>query len=274
MLVAAGQPVEVTRTIRDVAGDPFDPASLPVCVATHAGQPGVSATVRSLGEGTYAARVPGAMLSTLGTVELAWSWEFEGDTYTATDHVDVTTVPVATVDDILSLPGASARAEEPMPVLLAGLSAATVWFETECGETFSPRLRTERVVSAETNAVRLTGPSPAEVIAVEIDGAPGDPTTVRIDRDLNVATVQGAILGRSITVTYRHGMDRPPDDVTRAVSILATSLIADGPFDDRGVSLQTEHGFERLLTAGVGRAKFSVPEVEAAYRRHRRVVIA
>lgn len=273
MLAAAGQPLEVIRHLRDVEGEPFDPATLPVCVASQVGLLPTGAVVRQISPGHYAARVPGAMLSTLGLVELGWSWEYEGDTYTATDRVDVTTVPVATVDDLEALPGAGARVEEPMSVRLAALSAATVWFETECAETFSPRLRTDRV-TPESGVVHLAGARPVEVTAVELDGEPVDPATVRIDRDLEVALIPGACTGSDVTITYRHGMDRPPDDVTRAVAVLTTSLIADGPFDDRGVALQTEGGFARLLTAGVGRAKFSIPEVEAAYKRHRRVVFA
>jgi hypothetical protein len=73
---------------------------------------------------------------------------------------------------------------------------------------------------------------------------------------------------QNVTVTVTRG-GTMPIDVARAVALLASSIIVDGPFDDRGYGVNDDAGFVRLLTAGVGGAGFSIPEVEALVRRYR-----
>jgi hypothetical protein len=73
---------------------------------------------------------------------------------------------------------------------------------------------------------------------------------------------------QAVTVTVTRGGTMPVD-VARAVALLASSIIVDGPFDDRGYGVTDDAGFVRLLTAGVGGAGFSIPEVEALVRRYR-----
>lgn len=77
----------------------------------------------------------------------------------------------------------------------------------------------------------------------------------------------------TLTVDLEHGMATAPVDVARACAILAASMLADGPWDDRGFSVSDELGAFRLLTAGVGGAHTSIPEVESAIRRWRHVPI-
>lgn len=79
---------------------------------------------------------------------------------------------------------------------------------------------------------------------------------------------------RAIVVTYDYGYDETPADLSQAIATLAASLLKDGPFDDRGYGVTDDGGFVRLLTAGVGKASFSIPEVQAALLRYRIPVVA
>lgn len=273
MIVAAGQPVAVGRIIRDIDGKQWAPPVPPTATASLNGGALVEAAV-SGDDGVYAARVPGAMLSTLGTVVIAWAWEYEGDPYTATDVVQVTTVPVASLDDLDDLPSATARVPGRIGRRLAALSAATSAFEGAVNDTFSPRLRTETVRVTDGCVLELSGSRPTRLISASIGGDAVDPTALTVDPILNTARIIGWPDGTPVTVAYEHGMDRPPEDVTRAVAILASSISVKGPWDDRGYVVGDDGGMQRLLTAGVGRAMFSIPEVEACARRYRVPVIA
>lgn len=70
----------------------------------------------------------------------------------------------------------------------------------------------------------------------------------------------------NLVVSYTYGVAATPPAVSRAVSLVATAILADGPFDDRGFGVTTDGGFVRLLTAGVGGAYFSIPEVQSVVK--------
>lgn len=274
MLVAAGQPVEIGRIIRDIAGEPFSPAALPAATASLNGAPAVSMTVTESTVGAYAARVPGAMLSGLGQIVAGWSWEYDGDPYTGSDAVGVTTVPVATLDDLDELAGSSVRVPSPAGRRLSALAAATTAFEVAVNDVFSPRARTETVRVGGGGWLPLAGARPRRVVSALTDDVALDPASICLDEDLGFARAPGVGHGTRVTISYEYGMDRPPDDVTRAVAILASSIVTKGPWDDRGYVVGDDGGTQRLLTAGVGKAMFSIPEVEACARRYRIPVIA
>lgn len=274
MLVAAGQPVEVVRSFRDIDGAPIDPAPTPTAEASQNGGAPTACDVRSLVDaGLFGARVPAAMLSALGTVEIAWSWEYETDTYSAVDLVDVTTVPVCTIADVDALPASDTRVPVAGRLMLQAISIATAQFEAAVNDTFSPRQATEVVVA---RYPKVLAPRPTQVVAVVRDGVPiADLSGVTVDGDTGVIYgLPATYLPVPWEVTVRYGMDRPPEDVTRAVAVLASAVAVAGPWDDRGYAVGDDAGTVRLLTAGVGRARFSIPEVEATARRYRIPVVA
>jgi hypothetical protein len=250
MLVTPGQPTEVLRDLVTVDGTPFDPAAAPTAVAVPGGRawptilpvPGtpITCTVRKIQAGRYAARVPAAVLQTIGPATIAWAWDDDG-AQTATDSIEVTPVAVATIGDLARLPGSKAAAI-PLQGRLRALSAATRDFETVTNRLFSPRLR------AELRPYPGRAPALDDVLG-PVEVTPHDDGTA--------------------TYVYATGLPAPPDDVARAIAILASSYMADGPWDDRGYAITDDGGGVRLLTAGVGRAFFSIPAVEAAARRHR-----
>ncbi|WP_320672379.1 hypothetical protein [Patulibacter defluvii] len=273
MLAAAGQPFEVVRSFRDIDGAAVDPSPAPTATVSLNGAPAATATVRSLAEpGLFGARVPAAMLSSLGQVTVVWSWSDDGDAMTAEDVVDVTTVPVCTISDIEALPASESRIYPAGRLMLYAISVATSQFEVATNETFSPRQATD-LVSARYPKVRV--PRPTTIVAISRDGVPiADLTGVSVDPDTGVIYgLPPAYQPATWEITVRYGMDRPPADVTRAVAILASSIAVAGPWDDRGVALLGDMP-ARMLTAGVGRTKFSIPEVEAAARRYRVPTIA
>jgi hypothetical protein len=200
----------------------------------------VPCVVRHVETGRYAARVPAAVLATIGPATITWAWDDDGP-QAGRDEIEVTPVAVAGPDDIARLPGEKA-ADISLQDRLRALSAATRDFEVATNLLFSPRLQTETLPHP--------GPLP------------------RVDDVLGAVEVTPLTDGTA-TYTYVRGLPAPPEDVTRAVAILASSYMADGPFDDRGYAMSDDGGSVRLLTAGVGRAMFSIPIVEATARRHR-----
>lgn len=250
MLVTPGQPTEVIRDLMDVDGTPYDPETAPAAVAVSAGRAWpsmdpvdatpVSCSVRKISAGRYAARIPAAILDTIGPAAIAWTWDDDGP-QAATDAVEVTPVAVATLGDLARLPGDKA-AKISLQGRIRALSAATRDFETSTNCLFSPRLRRE--------LRPYPGPAP------------------RIEDVLGAVEVTPNGDGTA-TYVFATGLPAPPDDVSRAVAILASSYMADGPWDDRGYAITDDAGGVRLLTAGVGRAMFSIPAVEATAKRHR-----
>jgi hypothetical protein len=148
----------------------------------------------------------------------------------------------------------------------AAIEAALAAFEAEANATFFPRTTTSTIITA-SGLLVLDDCDVTEIVAVDGPDGAIDPTTVTIADDELVSG--GPWPPGTYAVTYIHGLTVCPPDVARAVAMLAKSMIADGPWDDRGYGVTDAGGFARLLTAGIGGASFSIPEVQAALARYR-----
>lgn len=180
--------------------------------------------------------------------------------------------PLCTIADIdAQLRRGQATGAYTPEMKLAARAAATSAFETEAGVAFSTRTTTRVIRSAAgapDGGLYLPDPLVQSVSAVKTSAGaqwtPGQVAALRLDGD----TVYG-LAAAPVTVTYTHGHDQTPPDVARAVAVLAASLLKDGPYDDRGFGVTDTGGAIRLMTAGIGGAAFSLPEVQAALNRHR-----
>lgn len=142
--------------------------------------------------------------------------------------------------------------------------------EREAGVAFSPRTLTETISGAGETSVFVKWPKVTNVASVTMDGVAVDVADVRWRPHGRLTLPSTWTDGQdNISVTYTHGYDPSPDDALRAVALLASSLLADGPYDDRGYGITDEGGAIRLLTAGVQGAAFSIPEVQACLKRYR-----
>lgn len=154
----------------------------------------------------------------------------------------------------------------------AAIDVASKAFEVECGVAFTPRTRTITLSGDGSTSLALPDPMIRTLTSVtDEDGDALSLTNTRLDK-------WGGVLHReegwpagemNLTVVYTHGYPEPPKDVSRAVALVASAMIADGPWDDRGYGVTEAGGLVRLLTAGVSGASFSIPEVQATLARYR-----
>jgi hypothetical protein len=275
MLVAANQPQSVGLTVRNAAGEPHSADTTPTAMSSLNGGAAVSCTVASTSTvGEYAAAVPAAHLDDLGEVVVSWTWSVGGDgPYKDQTRLMVTTRPVCTLDDLAALPGdrsTEVTSKTPRRRLLA-ISAATTAIEGVTNRTFSPRRRRERL---EPGCRMLVADHPTEILSATQDGEPLDLDGTSVDSVSGALHIPSRSLGQPVEVDFIHGSPWPPEDAVRAVAILAQSMVLDGPWDDRGFAVGDDAGTVRLLTAGVGRTMFSIPEVQAFVSRTRVPVIA
>lgn len=153
----------------------------------------------------------------------------------------------------------------------AARDVVTVAFEQKAGVAIRSSTRTDTLDGTSAVDLLLPVPRPLTVTACTIDGVTADLADIApvLNGTLYREDGWGGDKRRIVTVTYTHGYNPTPADLSDAIAVAAASLIKDGPFDDRGYGVTDEGGFVRLLTAGVSGATFSIPDVEAALKRYR-----
>lgn len=160
---------------------------------------------------------------------------------------------------------------------LWALDVAATAFESACGGlAFSRRTKTVVLDGSGTRELDTGIPQLAAVTTVTVDDVSVDADDVIVYPTGQLYLTSGIWTRgrRNVTFTASHGYAEPPADVVRAVALIASSVIIDGPFDDRGYGVTDDAGFVRLLTAGVAHASFSIPDVEAAVHRYRLTFVA
>lgn len=257
--------VEVIWREAPMIGGPYveiDVRSVPIDATPDTPNPlNLTTTQRQLAEGWYTLQ-PRDADGVLGD---------ETDPFPLPDAAD-DQAPLCTIEQINAqlargqVPGAYSDDEK-----LDARSVATAAFEEEAGVAFSSRTTTRTLRESGRSVdggLYLPDALVQSVTAVSRGGAAWTPeqlATLTLDGD----TLYGLGTGIPVTVTYTHGLEQTPPDVSRAVAVLAASLLKDGPYDDRGFAVTDTAGSVRLMTAGIGGAAFSLPEVQAALNRHR-----
>lgn len=236
-------------------------------VVSGAATSGAGAAARS-----YA--LSAVVTATLDILTLAWLSPTYGTITTYVEVVGGHVCSLADIDLILNRGGTASA--YPTAVKVAARAVATEAFERACGVAFTPRYRRDRFPGAGGSALMFPTPHLRAVRSVSVDGT----ALSQDDLDLlDIDSVSGIVYRdtgwsaatrtRGLTVAWEHGYEFPPADVTRAVALIAASIVADGPWDDRGYGVTEGGGLVRMLTAGVSGAAFSIPEVESALRRHK-----
>lgn len=176
---------------------------------------------------------------------------------------------VAQIDAILDRGGTSS--EYTTQQKEDARDVASEAFEQEAGQAFSARSETFTLDGSGTTDLLLPVVKALACTAASIDGTALDAADVEALQNEGVLYYEpGWTLGRrNVEVTVSHGWATTPADVSRAVALVASAMLADGPWDDRGYGVTEGGGVVRLLTAGVSGAAFSIPEVEATLRRYR-----
>lgn len=273
----------INGTFKNAAGTLTDPSGLTFTYRTPAGVEtslvyGTDAEVVKSSAGTYYVN-----LSLTASGRWAYKWVATGTVQgvelgslwvdsASLDSEQITTLDL--VDEQLARGGTSS--DYTTSAKDAAISVASSTFERVCGVAFSPRTRTVVVDGSGDKRLVLPDPRVRSVTSVTDEaGTALDVSEVRVD-NLGGSIVRPAVWPKgeaNLTVVYAHGYDEPPVDVGRAIAIFAASIVKDGPFDDRGYGVIDNGVGVRLLTAGVGGAMFSIPEVQAAYMRYRVPVV-
>jgi hypothetical protein len=258
-------------------GDASSLAASPVVSVASARQASTvqSGTAYSAGGGVfYFDLTSAASTANVDDLTVTWTYTHESSAQTIIDEVAIVgqrLAPLILLNDSLGRGGSSDDYLHRRKEL--ALQAAEQAFEEECGRYFTTHYR--KVTLDGENGCWMTLPDyPVQsLVSCTVDESSvtvGDLTlykdTGRVYSEDGVFTrdVQNVVFG------YEHGEKSVPADVQRAVSLIASATLADGPWDDRGFGVSTDGGFVRLLTAGVGSAAFSIPEVQAAVNRYRR----
>lgn len=235
-----------------------------------------AAATTAAGSGLYYYDLlPSNSTSQLDDLTLTWSYTYESAAQTQTDLVRVVgqrLTSLEAVDASLGRGGAAANYTHRQKDL--AVQAAEEALEAEIIKAFAPRYGTASVDgNSRSDWITLPDYPVQSLLTIAVDGTSKTvgnftlyPETGRV-KSTNSEWTTG---DRNVTVTYTHGWTSVPMDVSRAVTLIASSLLADGPWDDRGYGVTTDGGFVRLLTAGVGATAFSIPEVQAVVNRHRR----
>lgn len=218
---------------------------------------------------------PTTATSQIDTLTAVWSYTYESAAQSQTDEIAVVGQRLAglqSVDDTLNRGGSSDDYQARRKDL--ALQAAEAAIEAECLKVFTTQYGSALIDGDGCrDTVTLPDYPVQSLIAVSVDDTAVDVADLTLYGDTGRVYSANRVWTtgkQNIAASYVRGVTSVPWDVSRAVSLIASSLLADGPWDDRGFGVTTDGGFVRLLTAGVGSTAFSIPEVQATVNRHRR----
>lgn len=253
-------------------GAAVDPGVVTVAVTREDGSVLVSGTASGTGAAARTFGLDTTSTALLDVLNLAWTSATLGVLTTQVEIVGGFVCGIGQLNDPLGKAGSS-PASYSQDAKERARTIATDAFERECGVAFTPRYA--RLIFDPTFGLELVLPTPQvrAVRSVKYGGVVqpiGDVVVnPRAGSLFRLSAWVGVGLPQSIEIVWEHGWRSPPADVARAITLIASGILKDGPFDDRGYGVTDDAGFVRLLTAGIGGAAFSIPEVQAALRRHR-----
>lgn len=261
-----------------VGGEIVDPGTVAVTVTRDDGTALTDGTATGSGADARLFALTAEHTALLDVLTIDWTSSTYG---TLTTHVEIVggfLFGLGQLDVSLDKGGESGddkAAEYELALKEAARVVATDTFERECRVAFAPRYARETFDGVHGPELWLPTPRVSAVRSVSIDGTAIDVSDVKVTRHGSLYRRSGwYACQQGIEVTWEHGWPSPPAGASRAGVLVASSLLADGPFDDRGMGVTGDGGMVRLLTAGVGSASFSIPEVQAAMRRHRHPLFA
>lgn len=215
--------------------------------------------------------------ATLDLLTARWTSAELGTLETQIEIVGGFLCGIGQIDAILDQRGSSSSpnsANVPLAVKVAARTVATDALESACNLAFTPRYARGKF-DGTSGDLYLPTPNVRAVRSLSQNGEAIDLADAEALPEGTLYRGSGWRGGRrAYEVVWEHGLAFPPADVSRACALLAVYGINDGPWDDRGYGVVDEGGFARLLTAGVGGAMFSVPEVQSVVQRYRQPVVA
>jgi len=272
-----GASIGVTVSVDDVATDPA-PDSATIAVTREDGTALVAAntSTTNTGTGTFSFSLTPTHTALLDVLKATWTITRSGNVEQLVTYHEVVGGHVCTLPQIdANLAKGGTASGYSLGDKQAARDVATDAFELECGVAFTPRYRRLTVDGTSTTDLFLPDPRVISITSATVDGSALTVGDLGIYDNGSLYSATGWAAGRrNVVLKYEHGYMSPPADVSRAVAMIAASVLKDGPFDDRGYAVTEDGGGVRLLTAGISGAAFSIPDVEAALQRHRYLTVA
>lgn len=274
-----GASISVTVYVDNVATDP-SPDTANVTVTREDGTTLVASTAAVPGgAGVFSFNLTPTHTASLDVLKATWTYTRAGNVESLETYHEVVggfVCSLAQIDEHLNKGGTASIYS--LAAKQAARDVATEAFENECGVAFTPRYGRTSADGNNLTDLFLPDPKVSSVTSATVDGTAltvGELADLGVYGNGSLYNITGWTAGRrNVVVKYVHGYTTPPADVSRAVALIAASVLKDGPFDDRGYGVTDEGGAVRLLTAGVSGASFSIPEVESALQRHRYLSVA
>lgn len=261
------------RVAVTVAGEDTDPSPDAATVTvTHADGTVIADTVEALndGTGTFAYPLAAANTGALGLLEAVWAFTLSGQAQQLTTvHEIVGGYHFPLAEFLARYPEIAAK-KTPAEITAARALAEDA-LEHACGVAFVPRGETRRLRRGPGGLLRVPRREFRRLTtALDSDDAAIDITDVDITGRWVTNTASWPT-GR-MTISYEHGMDRPPARVAQASMLLTKAWLMKGPIDDRAtqqINVETG-GTINLATPGMFGQTFGLPEVDAVVRDYER----
>lgn len=274
-----GTAISVTVLVDGTATNPT-PDSATVTIVQEDGTVlvGPAASTTDAGTGEFSYNLTTTHTADLNVLTATWSITRNSLTEQLVTHHEIVGGHVCSLAQIdANLGKAGDSTNYSLPTKRFARDVATDAFEEEAGVAFTPRYRRVRLDGDGRVDVMLPFPRPLAVISGTVDGTAltvGQLADLEVYDTGVVYSPAGWLSGRrNVVLKVEHGFRSPPADVSRAVAMIAASVLKDGPFDDRGYAVTEDGGAVRLLTAGIAGAAFSLPDVQAALARHAYVTV-
>jgi hypothetical protein len=255
--------VTLSFTATDAAEAAIDPGTLAVVVTSSDGT--TVASGNASGTGTDARTFALTAANTATVERLTVTWTDSSDIVLFTQTVAVRRPLLTFADYKLREPGKIADSAK----FVRSRREVTDLVEDRCNRAFTPRLDVERVTSRGGNSISLRFPDLIDVVwATDEDGNTIDISTVPANGAGIAALPSSCWPCGDITIAYRHGFTRPPDDVIGAVAKAITANKVEGTgITSTRVGDVAVGGF--VPRAGYGRAITAIDEVDEVLNAHK-----
>lgn len=220
-------------------------------------------------EGLYYFIVDSSITDILDSYSVQWSYDFDGLGVITTTYFESCGGHLFQIQDLrdreLSLQDVI---RFPASKLVEARVAAEERFEEGASVAFVPRARRVVLSGSGTPVLRLPDVELRQVYAISVDGDDWD--QAEID-DIIIDEEKGELIhptsvwsfgNKNISLWYEHGLDRVPQPVSQAVSVLAVEYLIPTSVPSRASVQYTDGGAFRLTIAGRD-GETGIPEVDA-----------
>lgn len=223
------------------------------------------------GTGGFAYTLTPAQMAQLGVLTAAWTVTIDGQAQTLRTAAEVVGAHYFTIGELRGRYRELTEAKYDAARVAAARDLACAALEDACGVSFVPRGTTEARRPSRSR-VRISERAPRALLAAkDADGATIDLAGHDI---IGGRWIRHGWPSGFVTITYEHGLDRPPPRVAQAAMILTRDWLVQGPISDRAtqyvVGDPDSVAVVNQVTPGIRGSVFGIPEVDAVVAQCKR----